>query len=173
VNELIRVVTLDEWDQKNVDKLCRALYAAFGVGCENAGSVPWPSDVGELADARKLLERVQSVRSYADDKLLYLTSKKLKDRELPSGTAPTHGYAIYGGDRALVTSYGIKNLQDGFKRVARNSLHQLGHLWDLHHCLDPRCSMYPPWTPSFVNGEVIFCNFCREKSEQKIRLAKS
>jgi predicted Zn-dependent protease len=170
---MIRVVTLDDWDPKLVEKLCRTLYAAFGVGCEVAGSVPWPSDVSESADPRKLLDRAASVRTYSDDKLLYLTHKKLKDRQLPSGTAPTHGYAIYGGDRALVTSYGIKNLQEGLKKLARNALHQLGHLWDLHHCLDPRCAMYPPWTPSFANGDPVFDNFCRDKSEQKIRLAKS
>jgi hypothetical protein len=33
--------------------------------------------------------------------------------------------------------------------------------------------MYPPWTPSFPNGEPVFDTFCRDKSEQKIRLAKS
>ena len=57
--------------------------------------------------------------------------------------------------------------------IGRNALHQLGHLWELHHCLDPRCSMYPPWTPSFPQGDTTFCAFCRDKSEAKIRLAKS
>ena len=52
-------------------------------------------------------------------------------------------------------------------------MHQIGHAWELHHCLDPRCSMYLPWTPSFAAGEPIFCTFCRDKSEQKLRLAKS
>ncbi len=170
---MIRVVTLEEYDPKQIEKLCGMLYTAFGVGCEAAGKVPWPSGVGDLVDARKLIEHVDPVRAYADDKLLYLTSKKLKDRELPSGTAPTQGYALYGKDRALVTTHGVKNWDEGLKRIARNSLHQLGHVWDLYHCLDPRCSMYPPWTPSFANGDAIFCSFCREKSEQKIRLAKS
>ncbi len=170
---MIRLVTLDEYDPKQIEKLCRTLYTAFGVGCEQSPRVPWPPGVGDPVDAKKLIEHVDSVRSYADDKILYLVSKRLKDRELPSGTAPTHGYALYGKDRALVTTHGVKNLEDGLKRVARSSMHQLGHLWDLHHCLDPRCSMYPPWTPSFPNGDAIFCSFDREKSEQKIRLAKS
>ena len=169
---MIRLLTLDEYDPKQIEKLCNALYTAFGVGCETA-KIPMPAGVGDPVDARKLLEQVDTVRAYADDKLLYLLHKRLKDRELPSGTVPTHGYAWYGKDRAVVTTHGVKNLEEGLKRVTRSSMHQLGHLWDLHHCLDPRCSMYPPWTPSFANGDAIFCTFCREKSEQKIRLAKS
>ena len=170
---MIRLVTLDDYDPKQIEKLCRALYTAFGVGCEQSTRVPWPSGVGDPADARKLIEHVDPVRAYADDKILYLVHKRLKDRELPSGTVPTQGYALYGKDRALVTTHGVKNLEEGLKRVTRNSMHQLGHLWDLYHCLDPRCSMYLPWTPSFASGDAIFCSFCRDKSEQKIRLAKS
>jgi hypothetical protein len=33
--------------------------------------------------------------------------------------------------------------------------------------------MYPPWTMGYEEGDSTFCNFCREKSEQKIRLGKS
>ncbi len=170
---MIRVLTLEDYDPKDLDKLCRALYAAFGVGCEHSAKVKWPEDVGEPVDARKFLERVDSVRAYSDDKLLYVISKKLKERELLPGTAPTHGWAKYGEDKAIITTHPTKNLEEGLKRVTRGAMHQLGHLWDLYHCLDPRCSMYPPWTPSFPQGDTIFCTFCRDKSEQKLRLAKS
>ena len=104
---------------------------------------------------------------------LLLTARRLKDRALPSGACPTHGFARFGKERAIITLHPHKDLEAGFKPAARHALHQLGHLWELHHCLDPRCSMYPPWTPSFPTGEPIFCTFCRDKSEQKIRLAKS
>ena len=170
---MIRVVTLDEYEDKGLASLCKLLYTSFGVGCEHSGSVKVPGGLGEPYDVQKLVEQVDSVRAYADDKLLYLTSKKLKDRALPSGTAPTHGFCVYGKERALITPAGTKGLEEGLKLVGRHALHQVGHLWELHHCLDPRCSMYPPWTPSFANGDSIFCTFCREKSEQKIRLAKS
>jgi len=169
---LIRLVTLSDYDPKQLEKLCGLLYAAFGVGCEHSKRVHPPSGA-EPYDANKLLTQVETVRAYSDDKLLYLTAARLKDRPLPSGTAPTSGYAWYGRDRALVSTNGMKNFEDNLKLVARHSLHQLGHAWELHHCLDPRCSMYLPWTPSFSVGDAIFCVFCREKSEQKIRLAKS
>jgi predicted Zn-dependent protease len=168
---VIRVVTTDPHDEKQLDKLCQKLYAAFGVGCEHSHA-PVPES-REPCDGTKLLDEAPFVRAYADDKILYLTSRKLKDRTLPSGVVPTSGLACYGKDRALVTTAGIKNLEEELGKIARQSLHQLGHLWELHHCLDPRCAMYPPWTPSFPEGDPIFCTFCREKSEQKIRLAKS
>ncbi|NTX00756.1 hypothetical protein HUA74_01545 [Myxococcus sp. CA051A] len=170
---MIRVVTLDPFDDKQLAKLNRTLYTAFGVGSEHSGTAEIPPGLGEPLDAEKLLDQVKGIRAYQDDKVLLLTSRKLKERELPSGVAPTPGFARQGKDRAVITLLPHKDLEVGFKPVARHALHQLGHLWELHHCLDPRCSMYPPWTPSFSSGEPIFCTFCREKSEQKIRLAKS
>lgn len=169
---MIRVVTLDEFDPKQLEKFCKTLYTAFGVGCEHTSLAELPA-LSEPCDAAKLLEQVQAVNAYADDKLLYLTTKKLKDRQLPSGVGPTFGWACYGKDRALVSTHPHRDLEESHKVVSRHSLHQLGHLWELHHCLDPRCAMYPPWTPSFAIGEASFCNYCRDKSDQKIRLAKS
>lgn len=170
---MIRVVTLDTFDEKQLGKFCQTLYTAFGVGSEHSGQIELPSGFGEPLDAERVLAEVKGVRAYQDDKVLYLTSRKLKERELPSGMAPTPGFARFAKDKAIITLAPQKNLEAGFKFAARQALHQLGHLWELHHCLDPRCSMYPPWTPSFAAGEPIFCTFCRDKSEQKIRLAKS
>lgn len=170
---MIRVVTLDPFDDKQLAKFNRTLYTAFGVGSEHSGSAEVPAGMSEPLEAEKLLEEVKGIRAYKDDKVLLLTTRRLKERELPSGIAPTPGFARHGKDRAVLSIHPHKDLESAYKAVARQALHQLGHLWELHHCLDPRCSMYPPWTPSFSQGEAIFCTFCREKSEQKIRLAKS
>jgi predicted Zn-dependent protease len=170
---VIRLVTLNPYEPKGLERLSKLLYAAFGVGTEHAGQIALPSGFEEPLDAVKLLKTIEGVRSYADDKLLYLTELKLKDRELISGTAPTIGFCHYNGERAIISTVGLTDSDEDAKRVARNALHQVGHLWELHHCLDPRCAMYLPWTPSFQTGEAVFCNFCREKSEQKLRLAKS
>ncbi len=171
---MIRIVTLDEFDEKQLQKLTQTLYTAFGVGTEHSGSVKVPAGMSEPLDPLALLQQVDTVRAYADDKLLYLTSRKLAERTLPSGKAPSSGYCFYGKDKALITIAPAKDLEEGAEKlVARHALHQLGHAWELHHCLDPRCAMYPPWTPSFVTGDSTFCTFCREKSEQKIRLGKS
>jgi archaemetzincin len=171
---LIRVVTLDEFEPKPLAKLTQMLYQAFGVGCEHAGLGQIPAGMSEPFDADALLDGASKIRAYQDDKVLYITKRKLKDRTLPTGNAPTLGVARYGRDRALISLLPQKDLEEGnVKWAARNALHHIGHLWELHHCLDPRCSMYPTWTPSYVNGDAIFCPFCRDKSDQKIRLAKS
>ncbi|MBX5483310.1 MAG: hypothetical protein IRZ16_15925 [Myxococcaceae bacterium] len=170
---MIRVVTLDEFEPRQLENFTKALYQAFGVGSEHTATLPAPAGLNEPYDAVKLIEAMPRVPAYEDDKVLFLTSKKLADRDLPTGKAPTSGFALQGRDKAVVSLFPKKNLEEGFKFAARHALHQVGHLWDLHHCLDPRCAMYPPWTPSFPNGEPIFCAFCREKSEQKIRMTKS
>jgi hypothetical protein len=166
-------MTLDEFDAKPLAKLCGTLFTAFGIGTEHSGHMAIPDGMNEPLDPYKLLDQLGTYRVFADDKRLYLTSRKLKDRTLPSGTAPTAGYCWYGKDRAIVSTHGVKDFEASLKLVSRHALHQLGHVWELHHCLDPRCAMYPPWTPSFVSGDASFCNFCREKSEAKIRLVKS
>ena len=86
---------------------------------------------------------------------------------------PSSGFANQNGPRALVTSAAVKDPEAGLKQIARHAMHQLGHTWELHHCLDPRCAMYPPWTLNYDAGDTFFDTFCRDKSEQKIRLAKS
>ena len=170
---MIRVVTLDEFDPKQLGRFAQMLYQAFGVGSEHTGHAQVPEGMTEPLDAVKLLEILPKVRAYQDDKIVFLTHRRLAERDLPTGRAPTHGFAMQGREKALVSTYPKKNLEEGLKFAARHALHQVGHLWDLHHCLDPRCAMYPPWTPSFQNGDAVFCTFCRDKSEQKIRLAKS
>jgi archaemetzincin len=170
---VIRVVTLDSYEPKAIERLCRLLYQAFGVGCDHAGEFPVPAGQTPPWDAEALAQAAPTPRTYPDDRVLFLTTRPLKPRSLISGDVPTDGFAQYGGQRALISTAAVKDVEASLKLVARHAMHQLGHCWDLHHCLDPRCAMYPPWTPSFGAGDAIFDTFCREKSEQKIRLAKS
>ncbi|MBI3183421.1 MAG: hypothetical protein HYZ28_14885 [Myxococcales bacterium] len=170
---MIRIATFDPYEEKQLKRLCEILYTAFAVGTEHSSNVRLPEGFAEPYEAARLLEEAPRVHAYADDKVLFLTSKKLKDRALPSGSAPTNGLSKYAGEKAIITTSVVKDLEQGMKTVARHALHQLGHTWELHHCLDPRCAMYPTWTPSFPQGEPIFCPFCRDRSDQKIRLAKS
>jgi archaemetzincin len=171
---MIRIVTLDEFDPLVLKGLARALYTAFGVGAEPAGHVLAPHGQQEPYDAHKLLDTLPRVDAFADDKVLFLTSRKLLPRKLPSGEAPTYGLARYNQQRCLVTSAHLKSLTpDTVKTLARYAMQEVGHTFGLHHCLDPRCAMYAQWTPNYPAGDSTFCTFCREQSEQKIRLTKS
>lgn len=170
---MIRVVTLDEFEPAILKGLTKVLYTAFGVGAEHSGQTTVPAGSGDPLDGLQLLETLPKVQAFTDDKVLFLTSRKLLARKLVSGEAPTYGLSRYNSQRALVTSAHIKNLGENVPVLARYAMQEIGHAFGLHHCLDPRCSMYPQWTPSYPGGDAIFCVFCREQSEQKIRQTKS
>ncbi len=181
---MIRIVTLAPFDEGDIAYVARALYQAFGLGTEHVGERKLPAGA-ESEDGRydgaRLLEAVPSVRTFADDKVLYLTTVPLTMEPGPLGGPPCYGFARYGGDRALVstallaprgvTDAGIEAFR---RRLARESVHHVGHLWGLHHCLDARCAMHPPWSPLLGDnpGHELDA-FCRDKSEQRIRLAKT
>ena len=179
---MIRVVTLDSFEAADIDALCKHLYQAFGIGCEHAGNVAFPedaeaADVPGAYDAAKLLVEADAVKTFTDDKLVYVTRRRLSQPEGPLGRPPTFGFAQFGGERAVVTTAGLDlpDLSEELrKRLAKQGIHEVGHLWGLHTCLDAKCSMHPPWAEGFgSNTEPVLCAFCREKSENRIRMAKT
>ncbi len=117
---MIRIVTLDEYEAPILKALSKLLYTAFAVGAEHGGTVTVPHGQVEPYDATKLLDTLPKVQAFADDKVLFLTTRKLSPRKLPSGEAPTVGLSRYKGQRAIVTSSVIKSLNpDTVKTLAR------------------------------------------------------
>lgn len=181
---MIRVVTLDRLDPADLTFLVGTLYRAFGVGTEHAGDRPVPPEAetrdGRL-DAPRLLREVEPVRTFADDKVLFLTGSSLALKPGPLGEPPCWGFAELGGVRSVITTSKLpprgvtESSIDLFRRrLAREATHAIGHLWDLHHCYDARCAMHPSWSQSLpANPDMDLCTFCREKSERKVRLAKT
>ncbi len=181
---MIRVVALDKLDPGDLAFLTRMLYQAYGLGTEYAGEKPLPRDAetkdGRI-DAVKLLAEVQPVRTFADDKVLYITTEPLALRPGPLGEPPCWGFAEYGGEKAVITTSKLPargvseaSIETYRRRLAREAIHAVGHLWDLHHCYDAKCAMHPSWSPGLpANPEMDLDTFCREKSERKIRLAKT
>ena len=170
---MIRVITIDEIDPAITRDLCKVLYTAFGVGTEHKGSVGMPKGQQEPFDANALLDNIAHPTAFEDDKVLYVTTRKLAARKLASGEAPTYGLSRYGAQHCIVSAAHIKGLVDNVDLLARFAMQELGHAFGLHHCLDARCAMYPHWTPGYLAGAASFCVFCREQSEQRIRLTKS
>lgn len=177
---MIRIVTLSDLPPDVVDHVARRLNATYGLGTEIEGEAALPEDAldatQEAYNAPKLLEEIEDdVQAYADDKILYLTSEPLSGPEGPMGKGPMDGFALYGAGKAVVTSHGLggktgPSLEAG---LAKRAAHHVGHMWELHHCYDPRCAMHPGWSPGFTQyPEVALCLFCREKSERKIKLGQ-
>jgi len=181
---VIRLVTLDKVDPGDIHALVKILYAAFGLGTDHAGDRAMPPDVAAKdgrVDAVKLLTEVEPIRLVADDKVLYITAAPLSLPAGPLGEPPCWGYAVYGGQRAVISlsklpGRGVSeaSVEAWRNRLAREAIHAIGHLWDLHHCYDARCAMHPSWSPNLAaQPDHDLCTFCREKSERKIRLAKT
>jgi archaemetzincin len=181
---VIRIVTLDAIDPGDLAFLTATLYRAFGLGTELAGEKSPPREAetkdGRL-DAVKLLKEADPVRTFADDKVLYVTASPLALKPGPLGEPPCWGFADYGKERAVISTSrfpprGVTetSIENWRRRLTREASHAIGHLWDLHHCYDAKCAMHPSWSQALpANPEMDLCSFCREKSERKIRLAKT
>ena len=181
---MIRIVTLEPFEEEDIALLSRTLYQAFGLGTEHAGERPLPPEAERddgRYDAVKLVSEVNPIKIFADDKVLYLTGAPLALTPGPLGEPPCWGFAQYGGEKAVVSTAkfparGVSeaSIEAWRKRLARESIHAVGHLWDLHHCYDARCAMHPSWSPSLpASPEADLCSFDRDKSERRIRLAKT
>ena len=178
---MIRIVTLSEIPPDVVDHVSRRLHAAYGMGCEVEGEADLPRSAlveeESAYDGAKLLANVDDeTQLFADDKIVYLTSQPLTAPLGPMGRGPiVDGFPQQGGGKAVVTSFGLggKGQPALDAGLAKRAAHHVGHLWDLHHCFDPRCTMHPGWSPGFAQyPEVALCLFCREKSERKIKLGQ-
>lgn len=181
---MIRIVTLDSLDPSDVAFLSKTLYQAFGLGTEFAGERKLPAsaenDDGRF-DAAKVVREAGAPKVFTDDKILYITAADLAHPPGPLGEPPCWGFSQQGGERAVITTKrmparGVSetSIETFRRRLGREAIHFVGHLWDLHHDYDPRCAMHPSWSPTLpANPEMDLCNFCREKSERKIRLAKT
>jgi len=170
---MIRIACFEEYEPKFLHALRRHLYTSFGIGCELAGLVPWPPENKEPVDGYALLSLAPKVDGLPADRTLYLTQRKLRPRKLLAGELPTLGLSQPKNMRALLSLPSHEELEPQLKHIFRMAIAELGHCFGLHHCLDPRCAMYPPWTLSQNNAEAVFCSFCRILSERHIRAQKS
>jgi predicted Zn-dependent protease len=180
---VIRVVTLARLDPADLTALTKTLYRAFGVGTEHVGDREAPAASGPKGrvDAVGLVANAPPVRAFADDKVLFITDQQLSVPAGPLGEPPAYGFSEYGGRSAAVTlaklpARGVSesSIEAWRRRLARESIHFLGHLWGLHHCCDARCAMHPSWSQSLSpTPDADLCTFCREKSEDRIRSAKT
>jgi archaemetzincin len=79
------------------------------------------------------------------------------------------GEAKQGGRWGLVSVYRLKKNPDGstaplplqLERAAKVALHELGHLLDLHHCMDGRCLMhFSGDLEDLDKTPLYFCRYC-------------
>ena len=178
---MIHIVTLSELPSLVVEQVARQLFLCYGVGAEHSAHEPRSGGPGGL-DAAETVGMPPRHSTFADDKTLYLTDEKLVLPSGPLGTPPSGGYALPDEGVGIATSHGIElpapigaeedpSAWLAFAdKVARRAIHQVGFLWGLHRCVDLRCAMSAPW---LQDAGPSLCDFCRERSEARIHLARS
>jgi archaemetzincin len=116
-------------------------------------------------DAGSILKAIECVRDDAYDKLIGVVDV---DLFVPILTY-VFGEAKQGGRCGLVSIYRLKKNPDGsavkasvqLERTAKVALHELGHLFDLHHCLEAKCLMH--FSGGMVDMDrapLYYCRYC-------------
>lgn len=166
---MIRVVTLCDFEQETLALVLRRLQAVYGVGAEVGRRTSMPREAYDPAsdayDAIKTLAEAEDVRSFGEDKILFLTDRPLSLPIGPMGKGPVDGFADYGGLKAVATTDGLgEQSLPVAEGLAKRAARQAGHLFGLHHCHDAKCAMLPGWAEGFVqHPDTVLCPFCRDK----------
>ena len=88
------------------------------------------------------------------------------------------GEAQEGGKFALVSLFRLSQNEDGtrcpphtlLERLAKVSVHEAGHLFDLVHCADPACLMHFSGTVSDLDAITLtLCRYCHEFLNEALR----
>lgn len=76
---------------------------------------------------------------------------------------PVRGVCVISVTRLYPSYYGLKPDQDMLlKRTLKETVHEIGHLFNLSHCPDPRCVMYFSNSLSDTDRkDYRFCDNCR------------
>lgn len=175
---MIRVVLLSEFEDEDMDVVLSGLRKVYGVGAEIGRRTTLPSEAydpkADAYDALATIAEAQAVRTFGNDKILFLCDRPLSLPVGPMGAGPVDGFAHFTDVKGIATSAGLEELDGEGKftladGLAKRAVRQVGHLFGLHHCHDARCSMLPGWLEGFhQNSDAVLCTFCRDKSESII-----
>ncbi len=121
----------------------------------------------------KLLSRLRRIRRISGDKILGIVDVDLYSPEFDF----VFGEAEIGSGVATVTLYRLLPERYGLgpnrklfeERVVKEAVHELGHLFHLGHCLNPKCVMY--FSTSLVDIDKkgkTFCSKCQQRLKKNI-----
>ena len=140
-------------------------------GLDIAVELPEPEPTYAFDPSRRqyrstmVLKRLKS-EAMADDLILGIATVDLFSKNLTF----VFGEAEIGGDVAVISLarldqsfYGMKNDSDLLlKRIKKEAIHELGHVFGLNHCDDVHCVMY--YSKDLVdtdNKKDDYCDLCR------------
>lgn len=116
-------------------------------------------------DAGSILNAMEYARNDAYDKLIGVVDV---DLFVPILTY-VFGEAKQAGRCGMVSIYRLKKNSDGspakasvqLERTAKVALHELGHLFDLHHCMEEKCLMhFSGGMEDLDRAPLYYCRYC-------------
>ena len=173
VKERIALRPIGEIDQKVMVRLRERLEESFKAEVE----VVEPMEVPENAytpgrgqyHSTPILDKVRGFSGAGDfDKALGIIDVDLYVPGLNfvfGEASPAEGVAIISLVRLRQEYYGLPKDEELFlERVVKEAVHELGHLYGLRHCRNPKCVMY--FSNSLVDTDRKGSTFCPEHQRQ-------
>jgi archaemetzincin len=166
----IGVVALGEVPELVAQSIAAHIQGILHVNVDVLPPLPLPSsafDEGRLQySASRMLQHLETLSLSRWDKIMGILDG---DLFVPIFTYVL-GEAQQGGKHALVSLHRLKTQATNapsalsllMGRSAKVALHELGHLYNLHHCMDPRCLMHFSGSLQDLDETFLdYCSYCR------------
>lgn len=142
---------MGQLDAEFIERLSQTLTVLLGIKCASTDAIP---PIAEAYEARR--------EQYNSSKMLNLLNGAVKAHDSTNTLCLTDvdiyapgmnfvfGEAYCPGRFSIVSTRRLDPRFYGhppdrelfFQRVVKTAIHELGHMWGLHHCPDPRCVMH-------------------------------
>jgi len=171
----IIVIPLGDLDFYQINKLAAALSVAFSAGVDilQGADVPDEAENEQRGQyySTVILTKLELMRQGENEKLLAITEEDLYIPTMPYvfGEAdPVSGCAVVSFYRMRQEFYGdAEEDQQVFSRALKEAINQVGQLYNLVKCTNPRCVMYH--SKSMVDTDTKADKFCDNCRRQLVR----
>jgi archaemetzincin len=166
----IGVVALGEVTEPIPQSIAAHIQGILHVDVDVLPPLPLPSSAFDQArlqySASHMLQHLETLSLSRWDKIMAVLDR---DLFVPIFTYVL-GEAQQGGKHALVSLHRLKTQEANdpsalsllMERSAKVALHELGHLYNLHHCMDPRCLMHFSGSLRDLDETILdYCSYCR------------
>jgi len=175
----MEIVTVGSLHPTIIEYLTHLISKRFNVMIQRRASVPINAFEEDKSRgqylSRDILEVLAHMRNTNNDALLGVAAV---DLYAPSfnfvfGQAdPVSMVAVYSVNRLRPSFYGLRDdVRVLHLRAGKEAVHELGHLFRLRHCVNPRCVMF--FSSSLADTDLKedeFCDRCRKRLGENMRL---
>ncbi|MEW5876059.1 MAG: archaemetzincin family Zn-dependent metalloprotease [Candidatus Zixiibacteriota bacterium] len=168
----IIVIPLGDLDFYQANKLAAALSVTFSAGVDILQGLDLPDEAENQERGQfystVILSKLELIRQNPTERILGLTEEDLYIPTTPYvyGEAdPASGCAVVSFFRMRQEFFGMP--EDDkliYQRLVKEAIHQVGQLYQLNGCNNPRCVMYRSRSMSDTDAKADkFCDICRRR----------